>query len=240
MNDATHRPTSGAGLRATPAKAAVRTLLEEGRLDAIAERASASRRVLGTLLSLTYDADPTLAWRAVEATGVAAARIADDDPAPVREHLRRLLWLISEESGGICWRAPEAMAEIVARRPEAFADYVPIVAHLLVETAEEDLAHFRAGMLWALGRLGRLAADGAGDVLPLVVAALDHADARVRGAAVWCLGRLGHVEPLAARPLLTGDGGVLELPRDGALRPVTVAELVAEALAGDGGQGSAG
>jgi len=46
---------------------------------------------------------------------------------------------MSEESGGICWRAPEAMAEITRRRPDLCADYVPIVVSLITEMAEEDL-----------------------------------------------------------------------------------------------------
>ena len=39
--------------------------------------------------------------------------------------------------------------------------------------AEEDLEHFRAGVLWAIGRLGSLAGEHAADVLPAILAALD-------------------------------------------------------------------
>jgi hypothetical protein len=203
----------------------LRDLVVHRRLDALAETAAASRRVLGRLVSLTYDADPAVAWAAVEAMGAAAARIADDDPDFVRHHLRRLHWLLQEESGGICWYAPQAMAEIVARRPDLFADYVPIVVNLVLEMAEEDLEHFRAGMLWAVGRLGALARSEAADVVPSAVEALGHPDAQVRGTAVWCLGRLGHTAEVEARKGLQDDDGPCTLFLDGELRALTVARV---------------
>jgi len=70
-------------------KTHLRELLDTRRIEEIVDLAARQRRVLGALLSLTFDADPLIGWRAVEAMGAAAARIADDDPDFVREHLRR-------------------------------------------------------------------------------------------------------------------------------------------------------
>ena len=156
-NTAVHRAESSM-------KKQIRQLLEHRDIEGLADLAARKRRVLGLLVSLTFDSDPLVGWRAVEGMGVAADRIAEDDPDFVRQHLRRLYWLLSEESGGICWRAPEAMAEIVGRRPRMFADYVPIVVSLIDQMAEQDLAHFRPGILWAIGRLGSLARDKKGDI----------------------------------------------------------------------------
>jgi len=195
------------------------------QLDAVAEYARVRTRTLGDLTALTYDADAQVAWRAVEAMGIAAARIAEDNPERVREHLRRLLWSLREEAGAICWRAPEAMAEIVSMCAPSFPDYVPIVVHLLVDTAEEDLAHFRAGMLWAVGRLGPLASSHLTDVLPAMSAALDHADPQVRGMAVWALARVGQLAPLIEREVLRTDSGTVVFYADGALSHCTVASF---------------
>ena len=211
-------------------KRELRRLLAERRLDDVTTLAEGKRRTLGKLLALTFDRDPEIGWRAVEAMGVVAARLASHNPEAVREHLRSLLWLLSEESGGICWHAPEAMAEIVARSPTEFADFVPIIVHMVEETAEEDLGHFRPGMLWAIGRLGATGAKEANDVLPTVVAALDHADAQVRGMAVWTLDRLGHGDLIAGHGDLLEDEGTVALYENGTLNRTTVAVLARRAV----------
>jgi hypothetical protein len=213
----------------------VRELLAERRTDEIVEIAGRSRRVLGVLVSLTFDAEPRIGWRAVEAMGLAAARIADEDPTGVRDHLRRLHWLLHDESGGICWRAPEAMAEIVRHRPALFPEYVPIVVHLLLELAEEDLSHFRAGVLWAIGRLGPLASEHTGDVIHEITAGLDDPAPQVRGMAAWALGRVGRGAVLAGRGAMLEDTGPVEYYEAGEVRWTTVGRLVREATAARSG-----
>jgi hypothetical protein len=44
----------------------LRELLDERRLEEIAEMAVRRKRVLGSLVSMTYDADLRISWRAVE------------------------------------------------------------------------------------------------------------------------------------------------------------------------------
>jgi len=190
------------------------------------------KRVLGSLVTSTYDADPRISWRAVEALGVAASRIAEDDPDHVRQLLSRLLWLINDESGGICWRAPEAMAEIVRRRPILFADFIPIVTSLIENLAEEDLEHFRAGILRAIGRLGVSGADHVQDVIPSVISALDDPNPQVRGMAAWCLREIGRADLLAGRPDLLTDEESVDLYEDGTVTRTSVSQLVQRALSG--------
>lgn len=212
-------------------KKRVRQLLEQQSTDEIADLAARKRRVLSTLVSLTFDGDPQIGWRAVEAMGLAASRIAEDDPDCVREHLRRLYWLLSEESGGVCWRAPEAMAEIVRRRPSLFADYIPIIVCLILNMAEEDLDHFRAGNLWAIGRLGAVAGDHVDEaVVTAITCALSDPDPQVRGMAVWCMGEVGQASLLAARKELLCDEGSVDVYEDGNLKRTGVCHLVRRAL----------
>jgi len=238
----THKP-SGARFRRPgdelrlPVKKRLRELLDKGHFDQIAETAGRKRRVLGFLVSLTFDPEPLIGWRAVEAMGVAAHRIAEDDPDFVRQHLRRLHWLLSEESGGVCWRAPEAMAEIVHRRPVLFSRYVPIVISLLREMADEDLVHFRAVILWAIGRLGALARDHIEPALPRVILALNDTDPQVRGMAVWCLGRVGRTKLLADRPNLVSDEGPVDHYEDGLLSRTSVRDLVRRTLRDEPAEG---
>lgn len=187
--------------------------------------AARRKRVLGVLISLTYETNPLIAWRAVEALGMAADRVAEKDKASVQSHLRRLHWLVSEESGGVCWYAPQAIAEIVRHRPRAFSNYADIVVTLLTTMAEEDLGHFRPGILWAIGRLAPVVIEKVYTALPGVAACLDDPDPQVRGMAVWCLTQAGEREVYRGRKDLLSDAGSVELYDDGRLNLTTVGAL---------------
>jgi methylated-DNA-[protein]-cysteine S-methyltransferase len=211
-------------------KKRLRQLLQEQRLEEIAELAMGKRRVLGLLISLTYDRDPLIAWRAIEAMGAATELIGQDDPECVRNHMRRLYWLITEESGGICWHAPEAMAEVVHRNADTLSDYVPIIVWLLREMAEEDLIHFRAGVLWAIGRLGSMAEKQVDALAPAITDCLNHVDPQVRGMAVWCLTQCGCHQLLAARDDLLADEAPVTLYQDGQLDDISIGQLMRQVL----------
>ncbi len=206
-----------------------RNLLATNRSDALATEAAARGGALGRLLPLTYDLDPLLAWRAVETIGLAAARIAASDPDVVRNFLRRLHWLLNDESGGVCWRAPEVMAEIVRHRPDLFPDYLVILVHLLGQL-QEDLAPFKPGVLWAVGRLGPLARKEIETRLPVLTACLEDPAPEVRGLAAWTLGRVGRSDLLRRHEDLLADGGELDLYERGNLVRRHVSEVAQQAL----------
>jgi hypothetical protein len=196
--------------------------------DAIVELAGRRKRVLSFLTALTYDPDPLINWRAVEAIGLAAGRIADEDPEFVRNHLRRLMWLLSDESGGIGWRAPEMMGEIVRDRPEQFGEFVPIIISLL-DMEEEDAARFRPGILWAIGRLGEVMPDRVKAAVALIIPCLDDPNPQTRGLAAWCLGELGAGEHLAGHDVLRDESPV-DFYVDGQLVRQSVGQLARDAL----------
>ena len=211
-------------------KQSVHDLLVEGKLEDVAELATVRKRTLAGLVALTFDPDRQVVWRAIEAMGMAVERVAASDEAFVREHMRRLNWLITEEAGAVFWRAPECMAECAFRLPRLFESHLPIAFHLLETFEEEDLEHFRPGAIWAIGRLIDLARDDLPTVLPLVIDALDRPDSQARGMAVWCLGEVGEAEVLAERPDLLDDQGLVHLYRNRMVEETTVGRLSAEVL----------
>jgi hypothetical protein len=210
-------------------KEQLRKFLVREDYRAIVELAGHKRRVLSFLTALTYDPEPLIGWRAVEAIGLAAARIADDDPEYVRVHLRRLQWLLNDESGGIGWRFPEAMGEIIRNRPDCFTEFVPIVISLL-DMEEEDATRFRAGILWAVGRLGQIMPNTVKPALPWVIPCLDAPDPQIRGMAAWCLGQLNAAGHLSHPDRLLKDERSVEFYTNGQLACKSVAQLTREAL----------
>jgi HEAT repeat protein len=205
-------------------------LLQSARFDAIAEMAASNKRLLSLLAAQTFQPDHLLAWRAVQAFGMAAQRIAEVDAEFVRGHLRRQFWLLSDESGGIGWRAPELIGETLARCPRAFEEFVSPLIYVL-DLEGEDAPRFRAGTLWAIGCIAPGRPQAAQLALPLVLPCLEDADPQARGMALWCLGCLGYRDAIPGLAGLLADFSPVEIYTDGSLLETTVADLAKSRLA---------
>jgi HEAT repeat protein len=206
----------------------LRECLVRGACDEAAAQATDAKRGLGILVSLTSHPDPTIGWRAVRAIGLAAERVAERNEERIRNELRRLHWMLNDESGNIGWRAPQAMAEIVRREPRRFSEYLPIVVHLIENVDGDEM--IRAGLLWAVGRLAPLARTEVEAVLPKLIACLDDPSAEIRGLAAWCLGEAGLSASLRGREQLLRDASPLAFFEEGEIRELTVGELARKAL----------
>ncbi|MDJ0855168.1 MAG: hypothetical protein QNI85_08780 [Desulfobacterales bacterium] len=186
-----------------------------------------ARRAVNPLISFFCSGDARLRWRAVSGMGRVVSRLAEADMESSRVIMRRLMWTLNDESGGIGWGAPEAMGEITA----AHAGLAREFACILVSYIRPDcnfLEHpvLQRGVLWGLGRLAHARPDRAADAAPFVAPFLESPDAFHRGHAVWLLRALNH--PLAddVIEVLSGDEERFDFYLDGDLSTVTVAEAL--------------
>jgi hypothetical protein len=208
-------------------KARMRDLLLDADFDQtmVALTTIPARRAVNPLFSFFCSDIPLLRWRAVSGMGVVVSHLADTEMESARVVLRRLMWTLNDESGGIGWGAPEAMGEITARHAALAAEF----ARILVSYIRPDanfLEHplLQRGLLWGLGRLAHGRMELAREAMPFVRPFLGSADACHRGHAAWFM---------RAFASAGGDGDVTALNRDmalfpfyleGHLREVTVAE----------------
>lgn len=205
-------------------------LLQAAQFADIVELAAHNKRLLSLLTAQSYQPDRLLSWRAVQAFGLASQRIATYDAEYVRNHLRRQFWLLSDESGGIGWRAPELIGETLRGCPGRFEEFVSPLIYLL-DMEAEDASRFRPGALWAIGRIAPGRPGVIPLALPLVLPCLSDADPQARGMALWCVQQLGFRGLIPNLADLRTDFSLVEIYQDGHLRPITVAEL-ANALPG--------
>ena len=136
-------------------KKTIHLALETNDLDAVASLAKVNRKVLSMLVRMAYDKDTLIGWRAIEAIGLSAKALVKTNYDFLRETIRKLLWSLSDESGGIGWAAPEILGEIVSADPERFSDIIPLIAE--VYDIEEKV--FRPGILYALGKIAEVSPD---------------------------------------------------------------------------------
>jgi hypothetical protein len=209
-------------------------LLHEATPDTLlaAVRRMAPEQAVNPLIAFFYHPRPIVRWRAVSAFGDVVARMARTRMESARVTMRRLMWHLNDESGGIGWGAPEAMGETLARsRPLALEFHRILVSYIQPEGNFLEHPILQRGALWAVGRLAGVHPALAADAVPALTHFLQSADAHHRGLAAWAAGRIGDRALAAAIMDLKRDAQPVALYRRWQLEQVAVADLAAEALA---------
>lgn len=164
----------------------VRKALEANDLDAVVSLVQQHRRALSLLVRIAYDKETLAGWRAIKAVGRAARVLVQKDDEYLRSTMRKLLWSLSDESGGIGWAAPEILGEIVSADPERFSDIIPLIAE--VYTIEEDV--FRPGVLYALTRIAETAPERVCGYEQIILRSLKDKEPLVRLNALELIDRI--------------------------------------------------
>jgi hypothetical protein len=190
-----------------------------------------ARQVINPLFSFLYNSDEQVRWRAVTAFGAVVAKLADKDMESGRIIMRRLMWNLNDESGGIGWGSPEAMGETLARHEGLAKEY----AGILMSYARQDgnyLEHevLQRGLLWAIGRLSQVRPDLIKDAVPYLIPYLKSSDATVRGLAARAIGLVGSNKALSEIEHLLKDEAEIQLYSGHKLLRRQVRELAKEAL----------
>lgn len=104
------------------------SLLEKMDFETIEKASLQNQNIFGWLISLSYDKEKEISWKAIDAMGkVAKAYVNTQNIEPLRNTIRKLLWSMTDESGGIGWRAAELIGEIIMAEPTLFEDIIPIL-----------------------------------------------------------------------------------------------------------------
>ena len=192
------------------------------------------RRAVNPLFSFFYSKEELLRWRAVLAMGAVVSRLADQDMESARVVMRRLMWNLNDESGGIGWGSPEAMGEIAARHLRLADEFAGILISY-IDPRGNYLEHelLQRGVLWGIGRLAHARPAHAAAAAAHLPVFFESPDPCLRGTAIWAVGPILSAD---ARPLVAArldDDASLRLYRKMRMTVTTVAELAEAALGGN-------
>ena len=207
-----------------PVKKEVIQHLSDGKYKEIFRLSPSFHKLFNILISLSYDKSKSLSWRAIEAVGILSKEIAATDTEAVRNLTGRLLWMIRDESGGIGWSSPEMLGEIVRNNPVLCADIAPII----VSFHEE--AMLASGVLWAVGRMGKINDETVGYAIPIVLQYLNSPNNTVRGYAAFALGSLGAIGALPRLESLVHDNSLIHYYEEGELGKKTIGDIATAAI----------
>ena len=190
-----------------------------------------ARGAVNPLFSFFYNKEELVKWRAVAAMGAVVARLAQQDLESARIVMRRLMWNLNDESGGIGWGSPEAMGEIMARHDGLAKEYACILVSYINE-AGNFLEHemLQRGVLWGLGRLAHARPELVRDAAAYLPLFMRSKDAVHRGLAAWVAGAIPSeiTEPLLKH--LTTDKARINIFINMNIEERTVGQLAVEAL----------
>lgn len=229
-------------MRLRQLKIRVTEVLAEGRMGLFASLVAShpSHGLVAALFSCLCHPSATVRSNAVAGFGILVSRMADDDLEAARVVMRRFLWALNEESGGIGWGVPEAMARILGASPVLRHEYLHLFCSYLRGDGPElfqdgnylELPMLQRGLLLGVGDLCRdlpveMREQGIADDLLGYLLSNDH---QVIGLAIRCLGFLGLPESRERITTFLAHPGRVDLWEAGRMRAVTVGELAAESL----------
>ncbi len=149
------------------------------------------RQVVNPLFSFLYSLDEQVKWRAVSAMGAVVDAMASRDMEAARVVMRRFIWNLNDESGGIGWGSPEAMGEALALNGRLAGEYADIlISYIRPDGNYLELEKLQRGVIWGIGRFAHarpeLAAAAAEYLLPYMLSR----DPILQGLAVWAAGAI--------------------------------------------------
>lgn len=185
------------------------------------------------VISFFCSADKVLRWRSVTAIGeIVEETIRQDGFEKARIIIRRLMWTLNEESGGVGWGAPEAMGEIMARVPKLAEEYHRILFSYIDDHGNYlDYAPLREGVLWGIDRLAQVRPEMCIEAVGLTGDYLAADTPFARGIAAVIAGRLKNRSAKERLRVLTADTALFELYQGGYFKQKTIGSAAEEALA---------
>ncbi len=220
-------------LQNRPLKKKIKTLLLQDDLEKGLSQIIdiPARKAINPLFAFLCSLDELLKWRAVTAMGRVVTRLADEDMESARVIMRRCMWHLNDESGGIGWGCPEAMGEIMARNKNLAAEFWCILISY-IRPDGNFLEHeiLQRGVLWGVGRLAHARPQLLKDSADYLIPYLQAEDPYLRGLAAWSSKTLRNKKIDAILSGLTEDTAKLNIFQGGYLLQCSVGQLAQEAL----------
>lgn len=150
-------------------------------------------QLVGHLFSHFYVNDERIKFRSITAMGELGQRLAAKKMESARILMRRIMWNLNDESGGIGWGSPEAMGQILYKSPQLAMEFKSILFSYLDNRGnfiEHDI--LQRGVLWGIGTyLTAAPQDLDKTTEEFILSHLHSVDAIKRGYAVRALANAG-------------------------------------------------
>ena len=117
--------------------------------------------LVNPLFSSLCHTNERVRWHSISILGKVVKVIADRNIEDARVIMRRFLWMLNDESGGIGWGVPEAMAEAMINKDMLADEYLHMLVSYTLDDGPElyqqgnflEMPLLQRGVLWGLCRV---------------------------------------------------------------------------------------
>ncbi len=176
-----------------------------------------SSKMITPLFSASYNTSKVIRWHAISSFGYLARYLAENDPPRINEIIRRCIWMLTEESGGIPWNAPAIMGEIMANNREAAQIFSSILFSYIYEPGEGpenflDNLQLRISSYWGIFRLSQILPEFVIENEKIIMQRLERENNQKALVLLYLTAaNVGLRERLTKMKLLTSDTRKIEL-----------------------------
>ena len=197
------------------------------------ENVKRGQRLKKKIFSDLCSKDDAVKWPAVIAMAAHIMDLAGKNLEAARNLMRRFMWQLNDESGGIGWGLPEVMGEVMARHEGLAQEFAPILVSYIREDGNFlEFEPLQRGVIWGIVRVAQTRPgllkplDAARQLLPF----LNSPDSLLRGLTAFGLGLLGDEGCLRAVEKLCADQTEIVLFMDETFRTCRIGNLAEEAI----------
>jgi hypothetical protein len=170
-------------------------------------------QLVGPLFSHFYAMDELIKFRSIIAMGELALRLSLKQMEKARILMRRIMWNLNDESGGIGWGSPEAMGQILYKSPALAMEFKSILFSYLDHRGnfiEHEL--LQRGVLWGIGTYLKASPRDLDDTIEgLIVAHLHSLDPLKRGYALRALINADRLNPKSVPEHILTDSEQIDI-----------------------------
>ena len=189
------------------------------------------KQAVGPLFSYLCSIDERIKWRTVTAMGTIISDLAASDMESARIIMRRFIWNLNDESGGIGWGCPESMAEVMAQNEKLAEEYWCIlISYIQPEGNYLEHEVLQRGVLWGVGRLAHKRPQYVRNAAEFLLPYMESKDPILRGLAVWVVSPLSSAITIHRLKQLVNDQSRLMLYHNRQLIQYSVGQLAQIAL----------
>jgi len=119
-------------------------------------------KTVSYLIAGFYHSKETIRWKAILGFGYLTALITKNNAEHGRIIIRRLMWLLNEESGGMAWGVPEGFAEAIYHSDLLKKEYLHLFVSYIWNPKDNrkhkadnylEFPPAQRGVIWGVGRL---------------------------------------------------------------------------------------